>query len=74
MRPVVIDRVTSSVSLSVTAVSPAKTTRVDRDAICVEDSGGPKEPCIRWGSRLPHAKGHFLGERTCAGMPNDTLP
>jgi len=21
----------------------------DRDAVWVEDSGGPKEPCIRWG-------------------------
>jgi len=29
----------------------------------VEYSCGPKEPCIRLGSRLPHAKGQCLGER-----------
>jgi len=23
-------------------------------------------------SRLPHAKGQFLGERTCPAMPDDT--
>jgi len=27
--------------------------QTDRDAVWVEDSGGPKEPCIRWGSRSP---------------------
>jgi len=26
------------------------------------------------GSRSTHAKGLFLGERTCPGMPDDTLP
>ena len=25
----------------------------DQDAIWVEDSGGPREPCIGWGSRSP---------------------
>jgi len=38
------------------------------------DSGWPKEPCIRCGPRVPQAKGQFLGERTCPGMPNDTPP
>ena len=28
------------------------------------DSGGPKELCIRWGSRSPYAKGKFLGAKT----------
>jgi len=27
----------------------------------VADSGGPKEPCVRWGSRSPEGKGQFLG-------------
>jgi len=37
-----------------------KNGRTDRDAVWVEDSGGPKEPCIRWGSRSPYGKGQFL--------------
>jgi len=28
------------------------------------DSSGPKELCIRWGSRSPYAKGKFLGAKT----------
>jgi len=36
-------------------------------------SGGPKEPCVRWRSRSPHANGQFVVERTCMGMPNDTV-
>jgi len=31
-------------------------------------------PSIRCGSRSPEMKGQFLGESTCRGMPNDTLP
>jgi len=34
----------------------------NRDAICVMDSGGSKEPCIRWGSRSPMGRGNFVGE------------
>jgi len=30
---------------------PCRNGSSDRDAVWVEDSGGPKEPCIRWGSR-----------------------
>jgi len=45
----------------------------NRDAVWVEDVGGPKEPCIRWISQLSHAKAQYLGEKTCPGMPNDTL-
>jgi len=32
----------------------------------VEDSGGPREPCIRWRSRSPMGCGNFLGGR---GVP-----
>jgi len=35
----------------------------DRDAVWVEDSGGPKEPCIKWGLRPPIGRGNFKGER-----------
>jgi len=36
---------------------PCKNGCTDRAAFCVEDLGGPGEPCIRWGSRSPHGKG-----------------
>jgi len=36
----------------------------DRDAIWVEDFGGPKEPCIRLGSTSSHGKGQFWGGRS----------
>jgi len=44
-----------SVGRSVTVVNPAK--RLNRVAVWVENSGGPKQPCIRWGSdsRIPSA-------------------
>jgi len=42
---------------------PCKNGWTDRDAVWVEDSGGPSEPCIRWGSRCPHGKGQFWGKR-----------
>ena len=32
-----------------------------RDAIWVEDSGGPREPCVRLGFRSHHGKGQFWG-------------
>jgi len=33
----------------------------DRDAVWVEESGEPKEPCIRCGSRSPMGRGNFEG-------------
>ena len=33
----------------------------DRDAVWIEDLGGPKEPCIRWGFKSPIGRGNFLG-------------
>jgi len=57
-------RLSSVVCRSVTLVSPAKNGWTDRDAVWDEDSGGPREPCIIWGSRSPHGKGQFfLGEK-----------
>jgi len=32
----------------------------DRDAVCGVDSY-PKEPCLCWGLRTPHRKGHYWG-------------
>jgi len=33
-----------------------------------------KEPCIRWGPDCPIPRHNFLWERTCPGMPDDSLP
>jgi len=38
--------------------------RLNRSWCCSDvDSGGPREPYIRWGSRSPHAKGQFWGRK-----------
>jgi len=52
----------SVVCRSVSLVSPAKNGGTDRDAVCVEDSGGPEDSRVRWGSRSPHEKGQFWGK------------
>jgi len=62
MRPIVTDRVVWYVSRSVCHSSePCKNSWTDRDAVWVEDSAGPKEPCFRWGSRSPMGRGNFEG-------------
>jgi len=53
MWPIVTDQVAWSVGLSVTLVSHAKNGCTNRDAVWVDNSGGPKEPCIRWGPDPP---------------------
>jgi len=51
------------VGLSVCHTSePCKNGWTDRDAVWVEDSGGPREPCIRWGSRYIE-RGNFVGKK-----------
>jgi len=51
---------------------PSKNSRSDRDAVWVEDSGGPREPCITWGSKSPHmGRGNFEGE---TGKPLKSRP
>ena len=41
---------------------PCKNGCTEGAAVWVEDSGGPREPCIRWGSRSPHGNGNFEGK------------
>jgi len=41
---------------------PCKNGWTDRDAVWVEDSGGPRESCVRW-VQIPHGKGQFWGEK-----------
>jgi len=51
-----------SVCLSVCHTSePCKNGHTDRDTVWFGDLGGPKEPCIRWGSRSPMGRGNFEG-------------
>jgi len=65
MRPVVTDRLAWSVGdlwvcQSVCHSSePCENSCTDRDAIWVEDSGGPREPCIWSGSKCPYGMGQF---------------
>jgi len=72
MQPVVTDRVVwtagRSVCLSACGFVSRSVTLMstDRDAVWVEDSGGPKEPCVRWGPDLPMGRGIFEGGR---GIP-----
>jgi len=40
---------------------PCKNGWTNRDAVWVEDLGGPGEPCIWWESRSPHGKRKFWG-------------
>jgi len=53
--------VTDPVAWSVTLMIPAKNGSTDRDAVWVEDSGGPKERCIRWDPDPLMGKGNFEG-------------
>ena len=65
IRPIITDRVAWSVGwsvcLSLTLCEPCKNGSTDRDVVWAEDSGGSKEPCIRWGSRSRNMgiKGQF---------------
>jgi len=70
MRSIVADLVAWSVGRSVCRFvcytsELCKNGWTDQDAVSVEDSGGPRKPCIRWGPD-PHGKGQFWGER---GVP-----
>jgi len=49
----------SVVCLMDTAMSPAKW--LNRDAVWVMDSDGPKEPCVRCWLRIPRGRGSFFG-------------
>jgi len=60
MRPIVTDRVVWSVSLSVTIVSPAKTTEPIEMLFAVWTWVG-RRPCIRWRSRYSMGKSNYVG-------------
>jgi len=60
--PIVTDRVAWSVGLPVGlsvchTSEPCKSGLTDRDAVWVEDLGGPGEPCITWGPDPPWERG-----------------
>jgi len=81
MRPIVTDRVAWSllVCLSVclpVCLSVCHTSEpcTDRDAVWFEDSGGPNEPCIRWGSRSPWEGAILRGKGRPIVKYRDTLP
>jgi len=40
---------------------PYQNSRIDLDAVWVVDSGGLREPCIRWGPDPLREKEQFLG-------------
>jgi len=46
-------------------LEPCRNGCTDQDIDWVEDSGGPNEPCIRWGSKSSHGKGQFGGGKAC---------
>ena len=54
-------------------LSPEKNGCTNRDAVWVEDLGGPRELCISWGSRSPHEKGQFGGKGAPIVKYRDTL-
>jgi len=59
---------------SVTLVSPAKMAEKNRDAIWVQDSAAPRDPCIRWEYRSPMGRGNFQGGKGCPTVKyRDTL-
>jgi len=65
MLPVSTDGLASSVGLSVTTVNPAK---VAEPIMIVQDvdSGGPKQPCVRWGPCFHTWMGNFEGKKVPA--------
>jgi len=68
MWPIVTSVVCRSVCLSLCqsvchTTEPRKNGYTDRDAVLVEDSGGPREPCVRWGPNSPIGRVNFEGEK-----------
>ena len=47
-------------------IYPAETAQPDRDTVWVEDSGGPKELCVRWGPDPFMERGNFEGEKAAS--------
>jgi len=59
MRRIIADWVAWCLSVCRNREPCKKSSWIHPDAVWDVDSGGPKELCIRWRSRSPHAKGHF---------------
>jgi len=67
-------RPSSVVCLSVCHISePCKNGYTSCDAVWVEDLGGPREPCIRWGYRSPVGSGNFEGDGQLIVKYTETL-
>jgi len=47
-------------------IYPAETAQPDRDTVWVEDSGGPKELCVRLGPDPFMERGNFEGEKAAS--------
>jgi len=63
-----------SVCLSICHTSePCENGLTDRDAVWVEDSDGPREPCIRWGPDIS-SEDAILGTRRAHCKYRDFLP
>jgi len=80
MQPIVTNWVAWSVCLSVCLCllvchtsDPCKNGWTNQDAVWVENSGGPSEPCIRWGSRSPWEGAIFWGKGRPIVKYSDTL-
>ena len=58
-----------SVCLVVTTASRAKRLNRSRYSVGRVYLGGPKEPCVKWGARIPHGNGTFCARYTwtCLG-------
>jgi len=68
-------RPSSMVCLSVChSREPCRNSWTDQDAIWVEDTVGPREPCIRWRSRSPVGRENFKGEMGRPVWSIATLP
>jgi len=52
---------------------PGKNGWTDWDAVWLEDSGGSREPCIRWGPDPPMERGNFKGGKGCPIVKYRTL-
>ena len=74
MRPIVTNPVAWSVCRSVChTIEPCKNGCTDRDAVWVEDSGGHREPSIRWDPDPPLGRGSFGGKGRPVVKYRDTL-
>ena len=73
MQPIVIEQIVWSVSRSVWQTSqPCKNGWTNRDSVWVEDSGGLREPCVRWEPDPPWEVAFLRGKRDVIVKYRDT--